>query len=296
MDRFASMEAFVTVVDSGSLTAAAKALDLSGPMVGKHVRALEDRLGVPLLLRTTRRQRLTEAGRRYYEQCRAILDHVADAERGVEAHHSVPRGTLRVSAAVNYGSMVLAPLVADFLTRHPALRVELILDDRYVDLIDEGFDVAIRVGPLADSALVARRLSDYRLAICAAPSYIARRGRPQRVEDLAEHELMGFSRWSPRGGWRLGADPEAAAPRDCRFVSNNGQALRMAALAGLGLVLQPHALLAGDIAAGRLVEVLRDHLPRPGIINAVYLRERRMTPKLELFLTFLRDRLPPDAP
>jgi DNA-binding transcriptional LysR family regulator len=297
MDRLTSMAVFVAVVDHGSLTAAAAEIGLSGPMVGKHVRALEDRLGGPLLLRSTRRQRLTEAGRLYYDQCRAILDQVAAAEGEAKADRAKPHGTLRVSAAVNYGTVVLAPVVADFLTLNPSLRIELILDDRFVDLIEDHFDVALRVGPLADSGLVARRLADYRLTIGAAPAYLLRKGRPMTPEDLAEHDLLGFTRWSrtgegwsgPRGGG-FGPSPES------RFVSNNGQALRLAALQGLGLVLQPHALLAEDIAAGRLVEVLEEHLPLPGLVHAVTLRERRAAPRLERFLAYLRQRLPPTRP
>ena len=293
MDRLKSMQVFVAAVEAGSMTAAAESLRLSAPMVGKHIRDLEDRLGTRLLIRTTRRQRLSEFGRHYFEQCRAILDQIADVERGAQALHETPRGTLRISAPVNHGSIILAPLVAEFLRHHPQLRAELILDDRFVDLVDEDFDIAVRVGPLADSSLVARRLSDYRLAICAAPSYLARMGMPRRPEDLGGHEVMDFTRWSRRAGWRLGqADPAPDAVPAGRLVSNNGMALRMAAVASFGLIMQPHALLREDIAAGRLVEVLQDYLPPPAPVHAVYVKERRLTLKHERFVTFLCASLP----
>lgn len=296
MDRLRSMEVFVAAVDHGSLGAAAEALGMSGPMAGKHVRALEERLGTQLLARTTRRQSLTEFGRRYCDQCRQILEQVGAAERGAEMLRQEPRGTLRVSAPVNYGSMLLSPILAEFLDLHPQLKAELVLDDRFVDLVEEGFDLAVRVGPLADSSLVARRLSDYGLMICASPDYLARRGTPRHPRDLARHQLLGFSHWSSRGGWRLGRnrpDAEAGDEPVSRLVSNNGQALRAAALQGFGLVLQPAVLLAADVAEGKLVEVLADHLPRPAPVHAVYLRSRQILPKLGRFVDFVRARLRP---
>jgi DNA-binding transcriptional LysR family regulator len=287
MDRFASLQVFVACVEDGSMSAAARRLEMSPAMAGKHLRALEDRLGAKLLARTTRRQKLTEVGRAYYDHARQILDQMRLADEGARAARGEARGVLRISAPVNYGSMVLAPVLADFLKAYTGVGVELILDDRYVDLVHEGFDVALRIGRLRSSELVARRLADYRMIICAAPDYLRRAGTPKTPEDLNRHDLLGFTAWTRRGGWALGRDEAPAA----RFIANNGQALRMAALQGFGLVMQPEALLAADVAAGRLVEVLPDCPPPPAPAHLVYPRDRYALPKLSLFVAFARERL-----
>src|SRR6187399_249836 len=251
MDRLLGMRIFVLAVDRGSFAAAARECRITPPMVGKHIRALEERLGSRLLARTTRRQNLTEVGRRYYERCRRILQEVDDAELEAHSARDTPRGLLRISAPVSFGSMRLAPVLGEFLDSHPAIEIELLLEDGIVDLVGGGYDAAFRIGALPDSGLVARRLAPYRMSICAAPAYLKRMGIPRTPDDLSDHHCLGFTRWDRRGGWLLGRTPSVAQRLPVsRFRTNNGQALRAAALAGAGIVMQPEVLLADDVAAG----------------------------------------------
>jgi DNA-binding transcriptional LysR family regulator len=288
MDRLLSMEVFVAVIESGSFTSAAEVFQISPPMVGKHIRDLEARLGARLLSRTTRRQSLTEIGQQYYARCKFILGEIKAAETGAEAMRGVPRGTLRVNAPVSFGSMQLAPLIGEYLAANPAVNLNLTLDDRLVDIVDEGYDAAIRIGTLADSGLIARRLAPYRMLICASPAYLERTGMPTQPADLAAHQCLDFTYWSKRGGWRLGRhEGNDFAPAGHRFRTNNGQALRMAALAGLGIVMQSEALLADDVRSGRLVEILQDFRPAPRPMQIVYPRDRQAVPKLTTFIEFM---------
>ncbi len=288
MDRLLSMEVFVATVDRGSFTAAARAFRITPTMVGKHIRALEERLQARLLTRTTRRQSLTEIGRSYYDRCRRILEEVHDAETDAEAMRVAPRGELRVTAPISFGTLRLAPALAEYLTAYPEVGVELDLTDDPVDVVKEGFDAAIRVGPLADSALVARRLEPYRMMICAAPSYLARAGVPETPADLARHTCLAFTLWRNYSGWSLGRAERAPIKLPiCRLRSNNALALRAAALQGVGLILQPEVVLADDVAAGRLVPVLRKFVPPPRPMNLLYPRDRRPTSKMTTFIDFV---------
>jgi DNA-binding transcriptional LysR family regulator len=206
VDKFVSMEIFVAVVDEGSLTAAAERFHISSAMVGKHIRSLETRLSTRLLTRTTRRQSLTEIGRQYYEQCRRILADVKDAESLAEAMAAAPRGLLKVMAPLTYGVEVFAPAMTDYLGAWPDVSLELDLSNRVVDLVEEGFDAAVRIGRLADSSLVARPLKPYRMRACASPAYLATRGTPLTPADLTQHECLGFLHWGREGSWRLDGD------------------------------------------------------------------------------------------
>eukprot|EP01034_Spumella_vulgaris_P047207 gene47207-biopygen566 len=261
MDKLRSMEVFVAVVDRGSFTAAAEAFGISPVMVGKHIRALEERLGAALLARTTRRQSLTEIGRQYADQCRAILAQISAAESGAEAMRAAPRGKLKITAPVSFGSEWVSPAMTEYLALHPEVSLELNLNDRLVDIVEEGYDAAIRIGVLEDSGLVARALRPYGMVICAAPAYLARAGTPRTPEDLAQHECLDFMQWTHQVRWRLKGQPGAGKVRESRFRSNNGQALRTAALRGFGIVMQAEIMLAQDIAAGRLIPVLHDYVP-----------------------------------
>ncbi len=294
MDKLRSMEVFVAVVDAGSFTAAAEAFQISPVMVGKHIKQLEERLGARLLTRTTRRQGLTEIGRQYCEQCRAILAQVAAAETGAEAMRVLPRGCLRLSVPVSFGSEWLAPALTDYLAQHADVSVELSLNDRLADLVDEGFDAAVRIGALGDSGMVARPLRPYGMAICASPAYLARRGTPRTPADLAGHECLDFTHWNQHVRWRLKGETEQPIWAG-RFRSNNGQALRMAALQGFGVVMQAEILLAQDIAAGRLVPLLEEFVPTPRPMHLVYPRDRQATPKMTTFIAFMLARFGPGA-
>ena len=289
MDRLRSMEVFVAVVDAGSFTAAADAFGLSPVMVGKHIRQLEERLGARLLTRTTRRQSLTEIGRQYAERCRAILADIAAAESGAEAMRSTPRGTLRISAPLSFGSLRLAPAMTDYLERYPDVSLDLSLSDRVVDLVEDGFDAAIRIADDIDPGLVARPLQPYRMMLCASPAYLARAGTPRTPADLMRHECLDFTPLNRRVRWNLEGYADSAFPAS-RFRANNGVALRMAALRGLGIVLQSEALLEEDVAAGRLVPVLAQYLPAPRAMALVYSRDRTPTPKMTTFVQFIVER------
>ncbi|MFM0342676.1 MULTISPECIES: LysR family transcriptional regulator [unclassified Paraburkholderia] len=291
MDKFVSMEIFVAVVEAGSLTAAAERFDISSAMVGKHIRSLETRLGTRLLTRTTRRQSLTEIGRQYYEQCRRILADVKDAESLAEAMAAAPRGVLKVTVPLTYGVEVFAPAMTEFLTAWPDITLELDLSNRMIDLVEEGFDASVRIGQLPDSSFVARPLKAYRMRACASPAYLARAGTPRTPEDLVQHECLGFLHWGREGLWRLGGESATECQlRAGRFRANNGQALKVAALHGFGLVLQPEALLAREIASGELVSVLEDYLPEGAPVHLLYPRDRRATPKLTSFIDFVIER------
>lgn len=291
MDIVRCMQAFVAVVERGSLNAAAEQLQVSSVMVGKYLQQLETHLGGRLLQRNTRRQSLTDAGRNYLAGCRTVLEQVQQAEASVAGLQAQPQGVLRISAPVTWGSCVLAPLVADYLAAHPQVVVELDLSNRRVDLIEEQFDAVVRMGRLSSTEWVARPLPPYAMRICAAPAYLQRKGVPRHPGELARHDCLTHLAWRGGHGWRLRGHPEQDWSEHSRLLCNDGDALRRAALAGAGLILQPAVLLAEDIAAGRLQPVLDDYLPEPRPLHLVYLPDRRPRPKLSSFVDFLLDAL-----
>lgn len=288
MDRLVSMEVFISVVELGSFTATASAFRMSPSMVSKHINALEKRLGSTLLTRTTRRLHVTEIGRNYFENCKEILRQINSAEAGAEILRGVPKGLLKVSAPIWFGTSPLSSIISDYLLEYPEVSVELSLSDRFVDIIDEGFDVAIRIGELDDSSYVARKLSYFESVVCASPIYIQKYGEPKNPEDLKDHQCLSFTSWKSDGGWKmLSKNLNTKVNGKSRFDSNNGQALREAALKGLGLILMPKVLLEQNIKDGSLVEVLHKFHPRPRPVNAVYPKERQTTPRLTTFVDYL---------
>lgn len=288
MDKLRGMETFVAVVECGSFTGAAARLEMSAVMVGKYIALLEGQLGTRLLERNTRRQSLTDAGRVYFDEARRVLEQVANAERSVERLRLAPAGTLRVSAPVSFGASIIAPLTASFLQAWPEVRVELDLTNRMVDLVDEGIDLAIRIGDIQRTDLVAKYLAPYRMAICAAPDYMVRHGTPQTPADLAGHQCLSHTVWTARNEWRLpGAAEEVRWKRDAVLRCNDGYALRMAAVAGAGLLLQPEVLLAEDLANGRLVRILQNYTPEPRPIHLLWRQDLRPLPKLTRFVEHL---------
>ncbi|HUZ65018.1 MAG TPA: LysR family transcriptional regulator [Acetobacteraceae bacterium] len=285
MDRLTSMAVFVRVAECGSFAAAATALGLSSQMVGKHVRFLEERMGVRLISRTTRRQSLTEVGRAFCERCRLVLAEAETADALVEDLRAAPRGRLRVNAPFSFGACDLVPMMARYLRQHPEVSIELTLNDRVVDLVNEGCDAVIRIGPLADSTLMARRLVPYRLVASASPAYLAERGTPERPEDLARHECLGFAYWTPRNEWHF-TDAEGlhAVRIRGRLSINGGQALRVAAIEGLGITMQPEGMVREDFAAGRLVRVLPGYEAPSRPVSLLFAPDRQPTPKLRSFI------------
>ncbi|WP_303638168.1 MULTISPECIES: LysR family transcriptional regulator [Stenotrophomonas] len=289
MDTLRCMQAFVAVAERGSFAGAADQLQVSAVMVGKYIQQLETHLGTALLQRNTRRQRLTEAGSAYLAGCRQVLEQVQQAEADVAGLQVQPRGLLRVSAPTTWGSCVLAPVLSGLLRAQPLLNIELDLSNRRVDLIEDGFDAAIRVGPLPSQEVVARPLPPYAMSLCASPSYLRRRGTPRVPADLEGHDCLSHLAWRGGHGWQLANGEQV--DWEARLTSNDGFALRAAAVAGAGLVLQPTALLADEIAAGRLKPLLRDHLPEPRPMHLIYLPDRRPRPRLQCFVEFVMNTL-----
>jgi DNA-binding transcriptional LysR family regulator len=261
---------------------------MTSQMVGKHVCVLEKRLGTPLMRRSTRRQSLTDAGRLFYERCRAVLAEVDAAEAVVEEVSAAPRGRLRLSAPVGFGACRLAPLLTEFMARHPALEVELVLTDRYVDLVEEGFDAVLRLGPVADTSLAARELQPHEQVACAAPGYLAAHGTPQTPADLADHACLGFVNASglPYAEWRFTARDGTVHPVRIRsrFQVNDGRVLAAAAVAGGGIVLQPEAVLHEHLDAGRLVPILADYAAPSRPMLLMFPSQRPQPPKLRAFI------------
>lgn len=286
MGLFRSMQVFVTAVQEGSMSAASGKLGISPAMVGQHVAALEERLGMRLLNRTTRRQSLTDFGKSYVEQCRDILERVAIADQDAEASQTKPRGLLRVTAPTTFGAEVLMPALQRYREIAPDVTLDITLTDRNVDIVEEGFDIAIRIGELPDSRLVARHLAPYRMMLCASPDYLKRHGNLDHPSELSGHETIGFTP-AARSPWRLskGKDEVEVVPK-MSITVNNGQAVRMAARAGLGVIMQPSILLTSDIQVGVLVQLFPDWRLRERSMSLIYHRDRRMTPRLRSIISF----------
>ncbi|WP_130617523.1 LysR family transcriptional regulator [Dyella amyloliquefaciens] len=292
MDTLANMAMFVRVVESGSFAAAAEASGVSATMAGKHIRAIEQRLGARLLHRTTRRQQLTEVGRLYYERCKLVLADVELAERSALELQAAPRGRLRITAPMSFGSRRLTPAITDYLQRFPDVSVELSLDNRVLDFVDEGYELAIRIGAISDPQLVARPLQPYRMLLAASPAYLGRRGTPVHPRDLSAHVCLGLSNWRRRDQWRLvgPGDESCDVPVHGRLAVDHGDALRIAALHDAGIVLQPEVLLADDLAEGRLLTVLPGWEPPATPMHLLYAQDRRPTAKLRSMIDFLLER------
>lgn len=293
--RFDTILAFVRVAECGSFSEAARRLGLSKSMISRQVSALEADLGVRLLHRTTRSLSPTEAGRAYLERCRRILDDLDEANLLVGSLQAVPRGTLRVSAPLSFGIGHLAQCLPGFLERCPEIRLEMGYTDRYVDLVEEGWDVSVRIGRLADSSLIIRRLAPVRLLAAASPDYIARRGMPQRPEDLAGHDCLTGS-GTGRRDWRLG-DAEGnsvSVEVNGRFTADNGDALRIMAEAGMGIVLLPTFFLGDGIRAGRLVPLPECFQGPEAALHAAYPHGRHLSPKVRAFVDYLAEIFGPE--
>lgn len=295
MDRLTSMAVFVKAVDLGSFTAAAEALDLSGPMVGKHVRFLEERLGVRLLNRTTRRQSLTDFGRAYYERCRVVLAEAEAADALAADQLNEPRGRLRVTAPVHFGRRCVAPVLLALVQQHSSLDLDLAFGDRPVDLADDDLDLALRTGELADtSGLMTRRVARQRMIVCAAPDYLERHGRPQAIAELAAHQSIVYRRSGRVRPWVFprasGAAVEVTPPHRLRF--DDLEAIADAAAAGAGITWLPSWLVRARIEAGNLIEVFPD---QPGFLydcHALWLPAPQMPLKIRLAIDALAAALP----
>lgn len=282
------MSSFVAVVEAGSFVAAGEVLRVSKAAVSRGVIELETRLGARLLQRTTRRLSLTEAGRAYYGHCKQILAELDEADRAVGMVTGHPVGRLRVNAPFSFGISHLAPLWGPFMERYPEVDLELTLSDRLVDVVEEGFDVVIRISRLQDSTLVYRRLATTRILLCASPEYLARHGTPATVDEIARHPVIAYSYAAQGDVWRFTtADGVREVQTRPRMRTNNGDTCRAVALAHQGLVLQPDFLVGADLAQGRLVEVLPEcRGPEIGVY-AVYPSRKHLSVKIRALVDFL---------
>jgi DNA-binding transcriptional LysR family regulator len=290
MDRLTSMSVFVKVADLGSFAAAANELRLSPTMIGKHVRYLEERLGSLLINRSTRRQSLTELGRNYLDHCRHLLEEAEAGDALAEETLRAPRGKLRVATSVAFGSYSLASAVVRFMKKYPDVTLELVLSDRMVDLLEEGIDATIRVGALTDSTMMSRSLSPYTGMVCAAPRYLAERGTPTHPKDLVDHECLRYPGWAEGQRWTFfGPEGEVQVDVKCRLTINSAFGILYAALAGAGIVLMRDELLAEHIAARRLQVLLPNYKTQSRERHIVWLKNRKMTPKLRAFIDFIAE-------
>ncbi len=294
MNNLADIAVFVAVVDRGSFTAAADALELSKAAVSKYVSRLERRLGARLLHRTTRRLTLTEAGDALYRRAGGALADLEGAQAEVMELGGAPRGRLRVSAPTYFGSALLAPKLGAFLNRYPRIELELELDNRIVDLVEERFDVAIRITTLVSSSLVARRLDDIRLLTVAAPDYLARAGVPASPADLASHACLLYTLDRTPGEWHY-REPKSERTTGQRVRGglrcNSDDALKQAALDGVGIARFPELFVTEELAAERLVRLLPEFEPPPASLCAVFPTRAHLAPKVRVFVDFLAQRL-----
>ncbi len=292
MDKLGAMRTFVEIADRGSLTAAGEALGRSLPTVVRTLAALERELGVVLLRRTTRRMSLTEEGRVYLERCRRLLADLDEMETLVGSGRSEPRGTLRVTASVLFGQLHVAPAVRAFLARHPAVEVELLLLDRVVNLVEEGLDVAVRIGPLADSSLIAVPGGQVRRVVCASPDLLEARGEPRHPDDLASLPCVRFGGIAPGHVWRFReGGRERAVQVSGALTTNQGAVALDACAAGLGFGLFLSYQVEPAVRAGRLRVVLREFEPPPLPVSLVYADARLVSSRLRAFLDWMKPRL-----
>jgi DNA-binding transcriptional LysR family regulator len=297
MDKLSAMQAFARVVSSGSYAEAARRLGLTRSAVSKAVSELEATLGARLLDRTTRRVTPTEAGLAYYERCIAILAQVEETEAQVSRLHDEPKGVLRVNAPMSFGMMYLSSAIADFMQTFADLKVELTLSDRFIDPLEEGVDVTVRIGQLEDSSLVARRIAEVPMMLVAAPVYLSAHGDPQKLSELTGHRALIYGHSITAQRWKLTEKGAAVTvPINGCLASNNGDVLRDAAVAGLGIARLPLFLVCNAIRAGELREILPQHAPPSLDIHALYAPNRYLAAKTRVFIDHLVDRFGKSPP
>lgn len=288
MDRLKSIEVFTKVVETGSFIAASETIGISRPMASKHVQSLEHELGVRLLNRTTRRISLTEAGRSFHLRCQTILEEIDEAIAEAGNMQIEPRGLLRINAPLTFGRAYLTKAIGSFQENYPDIRVDLTLNDRVADIVDEGFDLAIRIGILSDSSLIAKKLAPCRLLLCASPAYLDHRGTPKKPGDLTAHNCLVYTYFSQEKRWRFGnGKDEISVAIYGDFQANFGEAVVEAAAASRGIVLEPSFTLAPYLANGRLVTILEEFHPQELGIYAVYPPSRLLPQKARLFIDHL---------
>ncbi|MEM7708230.1 MAG: LysR substrate-binding domain-containing protein [Pseudomonadota bacterium] len=292
MDTLRAIRTFVKVVEAGGFAAAARGLGSSRSVVNKDVIALENQLGMQLLTRSTRKVSTTEAGLKFYDRCVQIISELDEAIASAAELQDTPVGNLRINAPMTFGTMHLAKAVAEFMAEHPQVTVELVLNDRYVDPIEEGFDVSVRIGePLVSTSLVTREITLADLIICASPGYVANHGRPEAPSELSEHRCLHYGYQQSGNLWRVqGPDGEMSVNIGCVMWSNNGEALKDAAVAGQGIIMLPAFIVQAAIDEGQLEALLTGYRPSPITLSVLYPRHRNLSAKVRLFADFLATR------
>jgi DNA-binding transcriptional LysR family regulator len=290
MDKFLEMKVFASVVDEGSFIGASERLEMSKAAVSRYVSELEGRLSVRMLNRTTRRLSMTPEGDVFYNRCKALLELLDDAESEVTAKAVEAKGTVKINVPVTFGNMHLAPLWGAFMERHPKVQLEVVLSDRLVDLVDEGFDLAIRIARLPNSTLVSRKLASTRMVLCATPKYLKNHGNPQSPDELSAHKVLAYTYLATKDEWEF-AGPQGPLNIKTRPVmySNSGDTCRAVALSHQGVILQPTFLIGNDLKAGTLVELMPQYRSLELGIYAVYPSRKHMLPKARLLIDYLAD-------
>jgi len=288
MDKFLEMQAFAAVVDAGSFVRAADALDVSKAAVSRYVSELESRLGVRLLHRTTRRLSLTPEGEIFNARCRELLGSLDEAEAEITSRSGEASGLLRINVPFSFGLLHLAPLWVEFMAQHPKVTLDVTLADRVVDLVEEGFDMAVRIARLPNSTLVSRPLTSTRMVLCASPAYVRKRGKPTHPSDLTSHDVLAYSLLSMGEEWEfMGPEGAATVKVTPRMRTNSGDTCRVAALRHRGIVLQPTFLVGQDLLAGNLVELMPAWRSIELEVYAVYPSRKFVSPKVRLMIEFL---------
>jgi len=292
MDRIASLRAFTQVIESGGFAAAARDMGLSRSVVNKHVIRLEDELGAQLLQRSTRKVTPTETGLAFYDRCIAILADLDEAFASITELQDQPTGRLRINAPMSFGTLHLSSVVAEYMDRYPDVHVELVLNDRFVDPIEEGFDMTLRIAePVVSTSLIVHRIVPARRVLCAAPEYLANAGEPDSPNDLRAHRCLHYGYLESGSHWRLhGPTGERTYPVHCAMWSNNGEVLRDMAAAGQGIALLPTFIVGQLLQAGTLRTLLVDYVPKDIALSAIYPRHRHLSAKVQSLVALLKER------
>lgn len=287
-----SMSVFRRVVETGNFSEVARELELSQPTVSKHVASLEKRLNVKLLNRSTRSLSLTDVGKQYYERCVYILDELRETESTLSNQQTQPAGTLRINTPITFGELNIVPHMWQFLSDYPDLKVDLIMDDHYVDLVKDGVDMAIRVGPMSDSSLVSTKIGDSPRVTVASPEYLAENGEPVTVADLKKHNCIVYMLLTTLNEWHFnGPSGNESVRVSGRFSSNNPRAIQQAILSGQGIAVTPMWLMEKSIKEGKVIPILEEYLPTPLEIHAVYPDRRFVPAKVSYFIDYIRAKL-----
>ncbi len=291
MDKLLAMEVFSEVARLGSFTKAAEQFAITPTMVGKHIKQLENNMGVSLITRTTRRQTLTEVGISYLEECQQLLKKIQTIEQKISAIKHQPKGKIKINAPVTLGSFLLAPLITEFLKQYPELDIELILSDAMVDAVHDQFDFVFRIGELADSNLIAQKIAVYPMCFSASPQYLAQYSTPHSIEELKHHTCLGFTHWQLPGNVAHDLANKGFDHQHARLRSNSGQALKVSALNHGGILLQPKLLIEKELAQGELIELLTHFTPEDRAVHMLYKGRKNQPYKNGLFIDFVVSQL-----